>query len=168
MPTILHATLDDISVIRRLAEEIWWPTYSTIISMEQIRYMLDRIYAESELASVMKSGSQTFLIIYDDSGPQGFASYGLRPENPSICKLHKLYILPENHGKGYGRMLIQEVIKRISPNGIEYLDLNVNKHNKAKDFYERVGFKILKEEDVPIGPYWMNDYVMRLEIDAVK
>lgn len=168
MPTILHATLDDIPVIRRLAEEIWWPTYSPIISMEQIRYMLDHIYDENELAAVMKSGAQTFLIIHDEGGPQGFASYGLRPENPGVCKLHKLYILPENHGKGYGRLLIQEVIKRIIPNGIQLLDLNVNKHNTAKHFYEKVGFKILKEEDVAIGPYWMNDYVMRLEIGALK
>jgi hypothetical protein len=49
MVQILHATLKDIPVIRNLAEETWWPTYSSIISVEQIRYMLDLIYGEKEL-----------------------------------------------------------------------------------------------------------------------
>jgi diamine N-acetyltransferase len=44
---------------------------------------------------------------------------------------------------------------------VSILDLNVNRHNPAKSFYEKIGFTVLREEDVPIGPYWMNDYVMR-------
>ena len=163
MPLILHASLHDIPVIRSLAEETWWPTYSSIISVEQIRYMLDTIYSAEELARVMKNGSQTFILLSDENGPQGYASFGLRPENSEICKLHKLYVLPENHGKGYGKMLVDEVVRRMVP-GVKHLELNVNKHNKAKEFYQRIGFKVLREEDVSIGPYWMNDYVMRLDL----
>jgi hypothetical protein len=37
----------------------------------------------------------------------------------------------------------------------------VNRYNNAKSFYEKMGFAIVREEDIPIGPYWMNDYVMR-------
>jgi diamine N-acetyltransferase len=165
MVQILHASISDIPVIKRLAEETWWPTYSPILSMEQIRYMLDHVYDKDALEKVMRSGAQIFLLLYENQQPQAFAAYGLKPDNASICKLHKLYVLPDNHGKGFGRMLIQEVINRIKPSGIELLDLNVNKYNKAKNFYERLGFKIVKEEDVPVGPYWMNDYVMRLHIN---
>jgi diamine N-acetyltransferase len=163
MPVIMHASFNDVPVIRRLAEETWWPTYSPIISAEQIRYMLDTIYSVEELSRVMKNGSQTFMILTDENGPQGYASYGLRPEDREICKLHKLYILPENQGKGYGKMLVDEVIKRLQ-SGVKYLELNVNRYNKAKDFYERIGFKIHREEDVSVGPYWMNDYVMRMDV----
>jgi ribosomal protein S18 acetylase RimI-like enzyme len=42
--------------------------------------------------------------------------------------------------------------------------LNVNRNNEAKEFYKKLGFKIIREEDIPIGQYWMNDYVMRLTI----
>jgi diamine N-acetyltransferase len=164
MPAILSATVADIPLIRRLAEEIWWSTYSAIISAEQIRYMLDTIYSQHELQRVMKSGDQTFLLLNDDKGPQGFAAYGLRPGSPHVCKLHKIYILPENQGKGYGRSLIEEVKRRIAINNIKTLDLNVNRFNKAREFYQRLGFVVIKEEDVPIGPYFMNDYVMRLTI----
>jgi hypothetical protein len=44
------------------------------------------------------------------------------------------------------------------------LDLNVNRFNPAQHFYKKLGFKIIGEEDVPIGQYFMNDYVMRLEL----
>jgi ribosomal protein S18 acetylase RimI-like enzyme len=165
MVQILHATLKDIPIIRSLAEEIWWPTYSSIVSVEQIRYMLDLIYGENELERVIRSGSQTFIILHDQNGPQGFASYGLRPEDNQICKLHKLYVLPENQGKGYGKSLIDEVRMRALKLNAQTLDLNVNRSNPAVAFYEKFGFVKIKEEDVPIGPYWMNDYVMRLSLD---
>lgn len=164
MVTILHATLKDIPTIRSLAEETWWPTYTPILSVEQIRYMLDAIYGEHELAKVIAKAIQTFIILHDEKGPQGFASYALRAEDQSICKLHKLYVLPENHGKGYGKALIDEVRLRALNLNATALDLNVNRSNPAIDFYKKNGFKIIKEEDVAIGPYWMNDYVMRLTL----
>jgi ribosomal protein S18 acetylase RimI-like enzyme len=161
---ILQASPRDIPAIQSMAEETWWPTYSPILGSEQIRYMLDAIYSAEALQKVMENGSQTFIILHDDNGNQGFASYGLRPENPHICKLHKIYVLPENHGKGYGKMLIEEVKNRIKAMHVYTLDLNVNRYNQAKSFYEKTGFKVIGEEDVPIGPYWMNDYMMRLEL----
>src|SRR5688572_28883428 len=113
MIRILNATPDDSPTIQSLVEKTWWPTYSSIITAEQIRFMLDKIYSAETLQGVMNNGSQTFIILHDEHGPQGFASYGLRSEDPSVCKLHKIYVLPENHGKGYGKMLIEEVKKRV-------------------------------------------------------
>lgn len=167
MIRILNATPDDIPTIQGLAEKTWWPTYSSIITAEQIRFMLDKIYSIETLQEVMSNGSQTFIILHDELGPQGFASYGMLSGYPSICKLHKIYVLPENHGKGYGKMLIEEIKKRILALNIRILDLNVNRFNRARSFYEKIGFKVIREENVSIGPYWMNDYVMRLDLKAV-
>lgn len=161
--SIRDAALSDASLIRELAEQTWWPTYGPILEKEQLRYMLDVIYAGSALQSVMLDGSQHFLILSDESGPQGFASFGKRKEDERIYKLHKIYILPGNQGKGYGKKLIEEIKQRLSAQGIHTLDLNVNRYNTARDFYKKLGFVVIREEDVPIGPYWMNDYVMRLE-----
>ena len=46
------------------------------------------------------------------------------------------------------------------------LDLNVNRYNySAQSFYEKFGFKVLKEEDIHIGGgYFMNDYVLRYSL----
>jgi hypothetical protein len=56
------------------------------------------------------------------------------------------------------------VINKTLEAGKHTLDLNVNRYNKAKSFYEKMGFAVAYEEDIPIGKYWMNDFVMRKEI----
>lgn len=168
MISISIASIKDIPVIQKIAEETWWTTYTKILATEQLRYMLDHIYATETLQNVMENGSQTFIILHDEKGPQAFAAFGVRKEDPNVWKLHKLYVLPDNQGKGYGKILIKEVKQRMVDNNIFTIDLNVNRHNPAKSFYEKLGFSVIKEEDVPVGPYFMNDYVMRLVMNTPK
>jgi GNAT superfamily N-acetyltransferase len=164
MIKIENASVKDIPTIQQIAEETWWPTYSPIIPKEQIRYMLDVIYSSDVIHAAMQNDLQNFILLIDEKGPQAFASYGKISNDPQVFKLHKIYVLPANHGKGYGKLLIEEVKRRITDLHSYTLDLNVNRFNPAKSFYEKIGFRVIREEDVPVGPYWMNDYVMRLEI----
>ena len=66
--------------------------------------------------------------------------------------------------KGYGKTLINQVISNTLAAGVRTLDLNVNRYNNAKTFYEKMGFEVAYEEDIPIGKYWMNDFVMRKQL----
>ncbi len=164
MYSIRQATLPDLETIRQIAEETWWAAYSPILEKEQIRFMLDEIYSVEKISSQLKNNTQTYLLLTEDDKPVAFAAYSPREEDPEIYKLHKLYCLPETQGKGYGKILINEVAQKTIEAGKHTLDLNVNRYNKAKNFYEKMGFQIAYEEDIPIGPYWMNDYVMRKEL----
>ena len=163
MFNIYRATEKDIPAIVRMAEETWWPSYRNIISDDQIRYMLGAIYGPETLRQHMIDNTQIFVIVQDENGPQGFASYGQRTEDPAVFKLHKLYVLPHNQGKGFGKALIADIKNRLLESGSHILDLNVNRFNPALKFYQKLGFRILREEDIPIGPFWMNDYVLRVE-----
>jgi ribosomal protein S18 acetylase RimI-like enzyme len=41
----------------------------------------------------------------------------------------------------------------------------VNRENKAIGFYNKLGFTIIAEEDIPIGNgFFMNDYVMQISL----
>ena len=164
MIEIIEGNEGHIPSIVEIAEKTWCATYSKILSPEQLDYMLKTIYGTGALANVIRDGSQKFLLLKDNHGLQGFVSFGARPENMQIWKVHKLYVLPENQGKGYGSVLIEEVKKRMRDRGITTIDLNVNRYNPAQYFYRKIGFTVLREEDVPIGRFWMNDFVMRLEI----
>lgn len=161
---IQDAVPGDESLISELAEGTWWSTYREIISAGQIRYMLDLLYNERVLRRMLTSREQEFIILRRNGRAMGFAAFAPRRDETSVYKLHKLYILPECHGKGYGRKLLHEVKTRLLRRGINLLDLNVNRQNPACQFYLRCGFKVIRQEDIPIGPYWMNDYVMRLAI----
>lgn len=165
MYSIRQATLSDLETIREIAEKTWWATYSLILEKEQIEFMLNKIYSVENISAQLAQGTQTYLLLIEDGKPVAFAGYSPREEDPEIYKLHKLYCLPETQGKGYGKVLINEVVQKTIEAGKHALDLNVNRHNKAKNFYEKMGFSVAYEEDIPIGPYWMNDYVMRKELD---
>jgi GNAT superfamily N-acetyltransferase len=164
MYTIRQATPSDLETIIEIAEKTWWVTYSPILEKEQIEFMLNKIYSAENISAQLEQGTQIYLLLIEDDKPVAFAGYSPREEDPEIFKLHKLYCLPETQGKGYGKVLINEVAQKTIEAGKHTLDLNVNRHNKAKNFYEKMGFSIAYEEDIPIGPYWMNDYVMRKEL----
>ena len=161
MYTIRKATVADTETIRRLAEETWWPTYGPILEKEQIAFMLNEIYSAEKISRQLETGEQTFLLLLEHDEPVAFAAYSPREEDPEIYKLHKLYCLPKTQGKGYGKTLINEVINEVQKAGKHNLDLNVNRYNKTLTFYQKMGFEAVYEEDIAIGPYWMNDFVMR-------
>lgn len=164
MYTIREATVNDVETIRQLATETWWPTYLPILEPEQVEFMLDEIYSHEKLTSQITQGTQTFLLLLEGEIPVAFAAYSPREDDPEIYKLHKIYCLPSTQGKGYGKILLQTVEHKVIEAGKNILELNVNRHNKARNFYEKMGFRIAYEADIPIGPYWMNDYVMRKEL----
>jgi GNAT superfamily N-acetyltransferase len=152
-----------ISVIKELTEKIWPQTYSSILSAEQIAYMMDMMYGTEALRSQIEDQNHRFILCYDDGKPVAFASYS--EKEPGLFRLHKIYVLPGLQGKGVGKALIDYIVDDIKPQKAQVLELNVNRCNKAKDFYSRLGFTVFREEDIDIGGgYFMNDYVMRLAI----
>ena len=160
---IHQATIEDINTIRELTFKVWPQTYSAIIDKNQIDYMLDMMYSEAALEEQMLDHEHSFIIIYDDILPAAFASYG--PLENSTWKLHKIYILPDQHGKGIGRFMSDHIMEDIRVKGAHSLILNVNRQNKARYFYEKLGFNIIGEEDIDIGSgYFMNDYVMEKKL----
>jgi len=164
MYTIKEATVNDAEIIHQLAHEIWPSTYSPILADDQIEYMLADRYATETLANQMKKGEQTYLIVMDDELPVAFAGFSVDTFNPDIYRLHKLYSLPATQGKGVGKMLLNAIYERVLAAGKNILELNVHRLNPAKGFYEKMGFKIACEVDIPFGPYFLNDYIMRKEL----
>ncbi len=164
-PRIAPATLRDIPLIMKLAEATWEPTYRFIISREQIEYMYRVIYTPASLRRQMQEQHHTFLLAYVDGEPAGYASFGPLPadpdDGPKGFKMHKIYVLPTRQGQGLGLQLLEAVEQAARQAHGAFLDLNVNRYNPALAFYERRGFVRQREEDVPIGPYFMNDFVMR-------
>ncbi len=162
--TIRSAQAQDAPLIRDLAYRTWFEAYGEILSQDQIRYMLDALYSISALSQLIENQAQQFVILYHKDLPQGFAAFGAVSD--LVFKLHKIYVVPEAQGLGYGKLLIKYVIDRASAAGYAYLELNVNRQNKALSFYEKFGFEKVQEVDIPIGPYWMNDYIMRMSLEA--
>jgi N-acetylglutamate synthase-like GNAT family acetyltransferase len=159
---IREATERDIVLINQLAHAIWPSAYSKILSAHQLNYMLELIYNETSLQKQFNEGHH-FLIVEEDKKPIAFADYNQLKDD--VYKLQKIYVLPDQQGKSVGKLLIKYVTNLVKKEGGKTLLLNVNRHNKAKQFYEHIGFKVISEEDIDIGEgYFMNDYIMSYQL----
>lgn len=147
----------DTQIIRQLAESSWYDTYLPILEEKQLIYMLEVIYSDEALSRQMDEGQRFFGLFVDDT-LAGFASIS-QLDNVSF-KLNKIYLLSAFQGGGRGKALLKFAENAAIESGAQSMILNVNRFNKARFFYESQGYEITAEEDVPIGPYWMNDYVL--------
>ncbi len=162
---IKKATVQEIPLIRELTFRVWPQTYASILTQEQIDYMLDMMYSEASLQKQMTMEGSEFIIVYEDGHPVGFASYA--EVEPKRWKLHKIYILQNQQGKGTGKFVIDHIIEEITKKNASSLFLQVNQHNKAKGFYEKLGFTEVDFINLDIGNgFFMNDYIMEKTLTA--
>ena len=154
MFTIRKATVADYELIHMMAKEVFPATYKDILSPEQLDYMMDWMYAPSNVR-----------IAYKENEPCGYVS--VQQQEKDVFHLQKIYVLPRFQGTHCGSFLFKEAIKCIKEIHPEpcLMELNVNRNNKALQFYEYMGMRKLREGDFPIGNgYYMNDYIMGLDI----
>lgn len=162
MFNIRKATVEDIPLIRDLCFKVWPQTYAPILSQDRIDYMLEYMYSAESLQRQMNAGSQ-FILVYDGDEPVGYAAYF--PKGHGTYKLDKIYVLPSQQGKGTGKFVMDYVIDQITNEGATALQLQVNRNNKAKRFYEKLGFVVIDYQEFDIGHgYIMDDYVMEKKL----
>ncbi len=165
MTIIKSAEYKDLQIVHDLAHKIWPSAYGEILSSNQLNYMLSEFYSLSSLQNQVADLQHNFLIVFDEEIPIGFASFSPKEKDSNTYRLHRIYILPHQQGTGTGKLLLNHIINLIKKSGSSILELNVNRYNKARIFYEKLGFKIISEEDIDIGNgYFMNDYIMQLNI----
>jgi ribosomal protein S18 acetylase RimI-like enzyme len=165
MLSISQAKISDMPVVHNLAHEIWPVSYLEILGQAQLDYMLDKIYSLPSLLHQFEVLKHHFILVWEDETPIGFASFSPHSDDASAYHLNKIYVHPSQQGKNLGRRMLEYIIKEIKKAGAKALQLNVNRHNKALHFYEKQGFKIIRQEDIDIGSgYFMNDYVMELKL----
>ena len=157
---LVKATAVDIPTIQKLAHAIWPPTFSEILSKEQLNYMLQMMYSEEALYQQLEQGI-IFLLAIEEEKAIGFVAYELNYKDAAEVKIHKLYLLPTTQGKGYGKRMIDEVASIGKSHAQKSISLNVNRYNKAYDFYLKIGFDKIGEEDIDIGQgFLMEDAIM--------
>jgi|688.fasta_scaffold955682_2 GNAT superfamily N-acetyltransferase len=154
-----------MEIIREIAQETWPVTYGEILSQDQIKYMFDIMYSTNSLLEQAAKKNLQFILVKEGNRYTGFASYEYNYPEIRQTKIHKIYILPSEQGKGIGRIIIDFVAKEAKNNDNTILTLNVNRYNQAQYFYKKIGFSITKEEVIAIGnDFVMDDYVMEKSI----
>jgi diamine N-acetyltransferase len=155
---IRPASDEDLATISALAGRIWRAHYPSILSAEQIEYMLGWMYDVRQLRRDVERGV-AYELLFDGERALGFCGYeALRGE----LKLHKLYLEVSEHGRGLGSLLLRHVEEVARGRGLGKVVLGVNRFNeKAIRVYQRNGYRIREPLKTEIGGgFVMDDWIM--------
>lgn len=163
---LIQATGKDIPLIQDLARRSWENAYAEILSEEQMEYMLSEMYSQQEIENHLQNPNYHYYLIEDESNNsyEGFIGYEHDYEGQTT-KLHRIYLIPESKGKGFGKGALQFLNEKVAEKGNTRIILNVNKNNAARNFYESQGYKVYGEGVFDIGNgFVMDDFLMEFLI----
>ncbi len=152
---------EGISTIQTLAKKIWPDFFASILSKDQIGYMMNMMYSTTSLEKQFSQCHQ-YLLIQVSAKDIGYTSYQLTHKE-NTAKLHKIYIQASHRKMGVGRKTINYIRQIANENSIPYLELNVNRYNDSVLAYEKMGFQKIGIINIDIGNnYLMEDFIMRI------
>lgn len=164
MLLLRKAEAQDAPLIHSLAKQVFPLTYQDILSPEQNEYMFEWMYAVETLRQEMSAGLRYFIL---ENQGQACGYMCIEQQAPALFCLQKIYILPGCQKTGAGRFMFQQAlsyIKSISPDPCR-MELRVNRKNPAVQFYQKMGMRILRSDDLEISPgYFMKDYILGIDL----
>jgi len=159
-------TEEEVTDLVRLAAEIWNEYFITIISREQIDYMLQKFQSYPALTDQLKHQGYEYYFMELNGSNIGYM--GVKQEEGKLF-LSKLYILKEQRGRGFASRAMEFLVELCRKRGLRAIWLTVNRYNDATiAVYEKKGFKKLRTQVADIGNgFVMDDYIMEKEIRPV-
>ncbi|MBC1918473.1 GNAT family N-acetyltransferase [Listeria booriae] len=151
-------TKKDSADISTLAYKIWHEHYPTIITTEQIDYMLAKFQSPEAIEADITSGT-IYLMAYQEDKFVGYTAF-YQQENELF--LSKLYIDPSHHRQGIGKTLFARVTTHAKEQNLPTIRLYVNKYNSNSiEAYKKMGFTVEKALITDVGNnFIMDDYTM--------
>ncbi len=150
--------LEELIEVHKLAYEIWPDFFRSILSQNQIEYMLQWMYGLEPLENQFDQGD-AFYLLEQQNIKIGYVH--LHEISKTKLKLQKIYLRKELHGKGIGKYMMDQILHIARELKYESIELQVNRENSAVDFYKDFGFIVEYSKDFEIGEgFYMNDFVM--------
>ncbi len=142
-----------------MAQEIVRKHFDPIIGKAQNDYMLSLFQTPAAIKEQMEHGNRYYFVRQDGRNIGFLAFY---PKGNAMY-LSKFYLYAKERGHGYAREMLAFVIAETKREGLQAIQLNVNRDNPAVGVYEKLGFCRIREEKNDIGSgFYMDDFVYQL------
>ncbi|MDD6763260.1 MAG: GNAT family N-acetyltransferase [Clostridiales bacterium] len=149
---------EDIKSIAELAEIIWHEFFVSILSPEQIDYMVEKFQSYRALKKAVDKDGYRYYMAYDGDELCGYL--GIHDEGCGTIFISKIYVRADKRRKGVATQLLNRLRADFPDAGKWYL--TVNKYNSGSiTVYENRGFHKTRSLVTDIGGgFVMDDYVM--------
>lgn len=170
--TIRAAQAEDVVAIARLGAHVFSTTFGHSVPAHELQAYLDESYSiEAVTCDVEDPAKDMFVATKPGIGVIGFALLTRGSSEPCIAhlenyvELQRIYVHPEHHGGGVGKLLAHAVEKTARDQGFTYMWLGVWEENhKARKVYERLGYRMVGDHDFVIGEVVQTDNIMLKEL----
>lgn len=158
---------EDIKSLAEIANEVWHQHFASILTLDQIDYMVDKFQSEHAMAEQIKTAGYEYYFLQWDGKFIGYT--GFREDNDKLF-LSKLYILKDFRGNGFASNTFNFLQSICKERGLHAIWLTVNRYNDHTiEVYKKKGFKILRTQIADIGNgYVMDDYIMEKDLSLLN
>lgn len=159
---------DEISELAEMAKEIWEEHYIPIIGKDQVDYMVKKFQSESAIQNQLNENYIYFSLLLNHQ-PIGYLCYK-KDNDENVLFLSKIYLKKSFRGFGYGKLMIQFIIRKASELNCQFINLTVNKYNKNSiSAYKKLGFVQKRALIIDIGNgFAMDDFEMSYDLNSNK
>ncbi|HEX3021474.1 MAG TPA: GNAT family N-acetyltransferase [Lachnospiraceae bacterium] len=154
---------NQIKDVANLGTAIWHEHYASILSSDQIDYMVEMFQSESAVQKQIEEKNYTYYMMIEEEQPAGYIGFVL--EEDSLF-LSKLYLAKSFRGRGIATKAFEFLKEIAKESGKSRIWLTVNRYNQDSiHVYVKKGFVKVKEQVTDIGNgYIMDDFVMEMQV----
>lgn len=159
------AAKNDVQQIAEVHVQSWKETYHGMIKQE----ILDELSVEQrvQLWNQLVDDQNHQLLVYELNGNvAGFLDGYLNP-NGVVAEIRAFYFVKEIKGKGIGRKMFKLFYQCIQLKNFQTLRLGVINKNPSRYFYEKMGGKVVGEEEIPEYGEGIFDVFYQWDIDKL-
>ena len=169
--TVRDATASDVEVLARVAAATFALACPPHMTIDRIDAFIDGVLSRSRFEDYLGDGSRRVLLAERGSRPVGYAMLvDAEPADPDVAasirlrptvELSKIYVLPDAHGTGGARLLMEAGLDWARTRGALAVWLGVNQQNeRAQRFYTKSGFTVVGMKRFLVGDRYEDDFVM--------
>lgn len=168
---IRKATLVDIKELQEISIQTFTETYSSFNTQKNIDLYISESLSASQITSEIKNSSSAFYMVYLENNLIGYLKVNLSGAQTALVdstsiEIERIYLLKKQHGKGYGKNLIDFVLEIASNDNLYRIWLGVwSKNKKAIEFYKKMGFNEFDKHIFKLGQDEQLDFLMDLKIE---
>lgn len=162
--------LSETDTLSRIATETFRNTYAAYNTPKNMRDYIATYFNPARIKEELSHPEIHYFFALHGETIVGYIKLnegGSQTESkfPNTLEIERIYVLPEEHGKGYGAILLSKAIEVAKQKKFPQIWLGVwDQNTKAISFYERMGFYKDGIHPFVLGDDPQRDYLMKLDL----